>query len=98
MAKHFESGYGIFAGQAIHKARLKFTPLRAQWVCLETWHSDQRSKFLKDGSYVLELPYSNDQELLMDLLRHGTEVEVLGPPQLRLKLATTLKQAAKIYS
>jgi predicted DNA-binding transcriptional regulator YafY len=98
MAKHFESGYGIFAGQATHKARLKFTPLRAQWVSLETWHSDQRSKFLKDGSYILELPYSNDQELLMDLLRHGTEVEVLGPPQLRLKLASILKRAAKIYS
>ena len=97
MAKHFESGYGIFAGQAIHKARLKFSPLRAQWVSLETWHSEQSSKFLKDGSYMLEFPYSNDQELLMDLLRHGAEVEVVGPRQLRKKLAATLKQAAKIY-
>lgn len=98
MAKHFESGYGIFAGQAVHKAKLKFTPLRAQWVSLETWHSDQSSKFLRDGSYILEFPYSNDQELVMDILRHGTEVEVLGPLQLRKKLAMMLKQAAKIYS
>lgn len=97
LAEHFASGYGIFAGQATNRARLKFTPERAQWVSLETWHSDQTSEFLADGSYVLEVPYSNDQELLMDLLRHGPEVEVLGPPALRQKLASMLVQASKKY-
>lgn len=98
MTKHFESGYGIFAGQAKYRARLKFSSARAQWVSLETWHPAQSSRFLKDGSYLLEVPYSNDQELLMDLLRHGAEVEVLGPPELRRKIALALKRAAEKYS
>lgn len=95
MQEHFRSGYGIFAGQAVHRARLKFTSERAQWVSKETWHHDQSCKHLEDGSYVLEVPYSNDQELLMDLLRHSPEVEILEPPELRQRLHAALCAAAK---
>lgn len=94
MQNHFRSGYGIFAGQAVHRARLKFTPERAQWVSKETWHHDQSSEYLADGSYVLEIPYSNDQELLMDLLRHSPEVEILEPLELRQRLHAALCAAA----
>lgn len=94
MQEHFRSGYGIFAGQAAHRARLKFTPERAQWVSKETWHHDQSSELLEDGSYILEIPYSNDQELLMDLLRHSPEVEILEPPELRQRLHAALCDAA----
>ena len=55
MQEHFRSGYGIFAGEAKHRARLKITPGRAQWVDKETWHHDQTSERLADGSYVLEV-------------------------------------------
>lgn len=94
MEAHFRSGYGIFAGEAKHRARVKFTPERAQWVSKETWHHDQASAFLEDGSYVLEVPYSNDQELIMDLLRHCPEVEVLDPPELRARLHSLLCASA----
>lgn len=97
MRKHFQSGYGIFAGEARFTAVLRFTPARAEWVSLETWHPDQRSHTGEDGSYILEVPYSNDQELVMDLLRHGTDVEVLGPPELRRKVHQTLCDAARRY-
>ncbi|MEC5387747.1 WYL domain-containing transcriptional regulator [Uliginosibacterium sp. H3] len=95
MDQHFRSGYGIFAGAATHRARLKFTIERAQWVEKETWHHDQANYHLEDGSYVLEVPYSNDQELLMDILRHSPEVEVLAPPELREKLLAKLRLATE---
>jgi predicted DNA-binding transcriptional regulator YafY len=97
MDEHFQSGYGIFAGQAKHRARLKFSPRRAETVSLETWHPDETSETLDDGSYLLEVPYSNDEELVVDLLRHGPEVEVLGPPELRQKVYETLCSAAEKY-
>jgi predicted DNA-binding transcriptional regulator YafY len=97
LAEHFEGGYGIVAGEAKFRAKLKFTAARAQWVSLETWHPKQRSEVLDDGSYILEVPYSNDQELLMDLLRHGNDVEVLEPPELRQKIAVVLAEAAEKY-
>ncbi|GLT22074.1 DNA-binding transcriptional regulator [Zoogloea oryzae] len=93
MEDHFRSGYGIFAGTATKQAQLKFTPERAQWVSKETWHHNQRSEHTEDGSYLLEIPYSNDQELIMDLLRHCPEVEVISPPELRKKLRAMLNAA-----
>ncbi len=97
MREHFQSGYGIFAGKAANRAVLKFTPERAQWVSLETWHPDQTTSWLPDGSYVLEVPYSNDQELTMDIMRYGPDVEVLAPHALRLRLHKTLCAAAEKY-
>lgn len=97
MREHFQSGYGIFAGKAANVAVLKFSPRQAEWVALETWHPDQESESLEDGSYLLKVPYSNDQELVMDLLRHGAEVEVLAPPELRKKVYDLLCTAAKKY-
>lgn len=77
------AGYGIFAGRDVQWATLRFTPERARWVAAETWHAKQRGRFEADGSYVLELPYADPRELVMDILRHVPEVEVVGPEDLR---------------
>jgi predicted DNA-binding transcriptional regulator YafY len=52
-------------------------------VASETWHGKQVGTFLRDGSYVLEFDYDKDPELIMDILKHGPEVEVLEPAELR---------------
>jgi predicted DNA-binding transcriptional regulator YafY len=77
------SGYGIFSGRHVQWATLRFTAERARWIAAETWHPKQRGRFEQDGRYVLELPYADPRELLMDILRHVPEVEVLGPEDLR---------------
>ena len=98
MKEHFQSGYGLFAGKAIHRAVMKFTPKRSRWVCRETWHPDQTDRRLDDGSYILEVPYSNDEELVMDLMRFGPDVEVLAPPELRERIYDALSASAQKYS
>lgn len=95
--QHFEHGYGIFSGTEIQWARLKFTPARARWVASESWHPDQRATYDADGSYLLEVPYADDRELLMDILRHGNEVEVMAPAALRTHIMTILQSAAEKY-
>ncbi|HTS55022.1 MAG TPA: YafY family protein [Burkholderiales bacterium] len=91
------SGYGIFSGRDIQWAKLRFTPERARWVATEQWHPHQRSGFEASGSYVLEFPYSDHRELLMDILRHGSEVEVLAPEDLRGKVRDALRAALERY-
>ena len=91
------SGYGIFAGAETETAKLRFTPDSARWVADEVWHSKQVGRIEADGSYVLELPYSREPELVMDLLRHGAGVEVLSPPSLRERVASELAAAARQY-
>jgi len=80
------SGYGIFGGRDTQTARLRFTPERARWVATETWHPRQKGWFDDDGSYVLEFPYSDDRELIMDILKQGPAVEVISPAPLRKRV------------
>jgi predicted DNA-binding transcriptional regulator YafY len=84
------AGYGIFSGEAVAWATLRFTPERARWVSAEQWHPQQRTRFEDDGSFVLEVPYSDPRELIMDVLRHGAEVEVLAPASLRETMRRTI--------
>jgi len=96
--EYLGSGYGIFAGRKVQWATLKFTPEAARWVSAQNWHPKQRSRVEKDGSYVLEVPYAEDRELVMEILKHGAQVEVLEPAQLRKRVADALKQATQRYS
>ena len=77
------AGYGIFAGRDVQWAQLRFSAERARWVAAETWHPAQRGRFEDSGCYLLDLPYADPRELVMDILRHVPEVEVLGPAGLR---------------
>jgi predicted DNA-binding transcriptional regulator YafY len=94
---YLKSGYGIFAGREVEWAALRFTPQAARWVAAQSWHSKQRSRIDPDGSHVLELPYADDRELLMDILKYGPDIEVLSPEPLRRRVAETLGAAAARY-
>lgn len=95
---HFTSSYGIFAGTPEHTAVLRFTPERARWVAEEQWHPQQQGLTLDDGSYELRIPYADPRELVMDILKHGAEVEVIEPEELRRKVLELLRQAAAKYN
>ena len=84
--RHLAAGYGIFAGGRTRKAKLRFTPERARWVADEVWHPSQCGQFDDDGYWLLEFPFSDDRELLLDILRHGDQVEVMAPADLRAKV------------
>jgi len=92
------SGYGIFSGRTTAWAKLRFTKERARWVGAEQWHPQQKGRFERDGSYVLELPYADPRELVMDILRHGPAVEVLAPAELRREVKRQLEAAAARYA
>jgi predicted DNA-binding transcriptional regulator YafY len=83
-------GYGIFAGDQLQWARLRFSAERSRWVASEHWHPDQRGTFEADGRYVLEVPYADHRELMMDVLKHGRHCEVLGPEGLRAQVRTEI--------
>lgn len=91
------SSYGIFAGLPTAWAKLRFTPKAARWVGYEKWHSEQRAHHESDGSFVLQVPYSDDTELVMDILKFGPDCRVLEPPALARKVAERARAAAAQY-
>ena len=46
---------------------------------------------------MLHVPYADDRELLMDILKFGPDVEVLAPEALRKRVRDQLAAAAKLY-
>jgi predicted DNA-binding transcriptional regulator YafY len=95
-----DAGYGIFGGRGTKMkwATLRFTPEAAQWVGHEEWHARQQARWLDDGRYELQVPYSDPTELAMDILRHGDSVEVVGDKALVASIAARLKNAARLYA
>jgi predicted DNA-binding transcriptional regulator YafY len=90
------SGYGIFGGSTIHWAQLRISPMRARWVARTVWHSEQKAQFEEDGHYLLEIPYTDDRELIQDILTLMPDVEILGPTLLRERVRTIMQAGLKL--
>ena len=93
---YLTDSYGIVRGGEAQRARLRFSVERARWVASEVWHPDQKGTFDAEGRYILELPFRDDRELVLDILRHGAEVEVLSPIALRRKVRAEHTAAARL--
>jgi predicted DNA-binding transcriptional regulator YafY len=97
LERHYASGYGIFAGAATRDAVLQFGASSARWVSRETWHPEQIGTPQLDGTFLLQFPYAQEPELVMDILKYGADVQVLAPESLRTAVAEKLRAAAKLY-
>lgn len=91
------TGYGIFSGDNVSWAVLRFSPERARWVSSEQWHPKQEGQMLDDGSYELKIPYADDRELTMDILKYGGDCQVVEPIALRERVAAEFQRGLANY-
>jgi predicted DNA-binding transcriptional regulator YafY len=92
------AGYGIFSGSEIHWATLRFTSERSRWVSSEKWHPQQEGRFLDDGQYELKVPYADDREIIMDIMKYGVDCRVLSPPELAQRVKEQYQKAMQALS
>ncbi len=59
--------------------------------------SEAEASFDKDGSYILKFPYSDERELLLDIMKWGDGVEVVSPESLRKSVRKKLRRALDRY-
>ena len=95
-----DAGYGIYGGRdaKVQWATLVFDAEAALWVANEEWHPQQRARWLADGRYELQVPYSDPTELTMDILRHGDSVVVTGDKALAAAVRARLGSALARYA
>ena len=94
---HLGAGYGIFSGPADQQAVLRFEPAVARYVVAEQWHARQQQIREASGHLILMVPYSNQHELVMDILRYGPDVQVLAPQSLKHEVRVRLQDALARY-
>ncbi len=89
--------FGIISGATRHWARLQFSVLQTRWIESEIWHPEQRLFRQPDESLILEIPFSDPRELVLDILKYGPEVKVLEPKLLRDEVCKRLQKALLQY-
>lgn len=92
------SGFGIFNGKDVQWAVLRFTPSRAQYVSKQVWHPEQNAAWLVDGTYELQVPFTDARELVNEVLWHGRHVTVVAPQGLIDMLLDEVHALLKEYS
>jgi predicted DNA-binding transcriptional regulator YafY len=97
--EHIGDAWGVMSGQAAEatEVELLFEPEAGRWVSEEQWHKSQRAEFLPDGSvrFLLHLPITPD--FVSWVLYYGSRVEVVGPAELRDRVAEEHQRAARRY-
>jgi predicted DNA-binding transcriptional regulator YafY len=88
-----DAGYGIYAGAERHWATLSFDGHAAQWISQEEWHPEQAGRWTDKQRYELKIPFVDETELVMDVLRHGGHVKVVSPPSLKALVQKRLQEA-----
>jgi predicted DNA-binding transcriptional regulator YafY len=78
-----QHSYGIFSGQANKTAILHFQPPASFWIAKETWHPEQKRRWLDNDILELTIPFQKQEELLADILRYSDKVTVKSPESLR---------------
>lgn len=92
-----QNTFGIFQNHNSFNVVLRFTPDRSRWIKGEMWHEAQSEIVQDDGSLVRTIPASHEAEIMMEILKHGSHVEVLEPEWLRDKVIKEITDAVKKY-
>jgi len=89
-------GFGLWRGFDVETAVLEFFGPGLQYVADEIWHPQQKGKW-EDDRYVLSLPFSNPDELILEILRYGAQVRVIEPVWLRDLVIQRHTEALAVY-
>lgn len=92
-----QNSFGIYQNKDLFDVVLRFTPERSRWVKEEVWHEEQKEYVDNNGFLVRTIPVSHEAEIMMEILKHGAQLEVLEPEWLRDKVGTEIKAAMRNY-
>lgn len=93
-----ERDFGIFRGPTRFQVTVRFLPPLARWAKDQIWHPDQRLENLPTGEVEVTFPASHETEVLGEILRYGSSVELIAPQWLRDKLRDELRRMVEIYT
>jgi predicted DNA-binding transcriptional regulator YafY len=95
--EHLQSAFGIYKGLPTKGVCLRFSSEKARWVEGQVWHKDHKMKINKYGSLELSFPVADFAEIMMEILKHGSGVEVVRPKALRDLKREEAKKIARTY-
>jgi predicted DNA-binding transcriptional regulator YafY len=99
IGKYLEQSFGVYARptKTKHNVRVSFDPFAAPLVQERQWHPSQKIKPLRNGGAELSMILGNLEEIERWVLSWGSHAEVLGPAELKSRIAKTVSALASTY-
>lgn len=97
--KFFKNCYGITTfEEEPQEIKLSFTSLQARYILSKPMHHSQKVIKETNSEVVVSIYVRYTWELVMDILAMGSNVKVLGPPSLKKKIKSILKESLEFYT
>jgi len=94
---YIKKNFGLMSGGESIVVCLKFTPEVSGWISEQIWYSGQEVSQNPDGSICLRFPVADFREVRREILKYGSNVEVLSPQELREEIKTEIYKMTKVY-
>ena len=98
LKKYLSSAFGIFKGASTQQVVLKFSPRMAKWIRQQLWHKEQRISEEPDGGIIISFPAASFTEVKMEVLKYGSDVEVIAPDSLKREILKEIDAMKDIYT
>lgn len=95
--EYIRQTFGIFQGKETMEVCLRFAKDIAPWIAEQSWHPAQKTKVEKDGRLYLTIPVADFREIKREILRYGSQVEVISPAALREEMKKEIENMKKVY-
>jgi len=95
--EYIRRNFGLLSKDIRIEVCLRFLPDIVPWVSEQIWHSEQRQAIQTDGSLCLMFTVADLREVKREVLKYGSQVEVLSPAALREEVRAEIGKMVKIY-
>jgi predicted DNA-binding transcriptional regulator YafY len=95
--EYIRRNFGLLNSDTSTEVCLKFSPDIAPWVSEQIWHPEQEQTGHNDGSLCLTFQVADLKEIKREVLKYGSQVEVLSPVDLRDQVKKEIEEMKNIY-
>ena len=95
--KEFQHAFGVETYEAAEKVVLEFSKQQGNYIKTFPLHESQRIVEENEDSVILEIFIHTTNDIIMELLKYGSDVKVLSPISLQNEIKNRISEMSKLY-
>lgn len=95
--EYIRKNFGIMNSPKTCEVCLRFAPDIAPWIAEQIWHPAQQIQKEPNGALRLAFPVADLREIRREVLKYGSQVEVLKPKELREEVKREIGRMRNVY-
>ena len=95
--EYIRRNFGIMNSDESMDVCLRFSKDAAPWIAEQVWHPKQQTSHEPDGSLCLTFPVADFREIRREIMKYGSQVEVLSPGALRDEVKEEIEKMRSLY-